>query len=123
VIIPEVRYFHSPDAPDLARYTPPNPVSFALLVQIIVGPSNAPGEESADVHVVTPHWLEQQLDDDTVLSCQHKVLVATYDWPKIERYLRARVSQCTATDWAGVGQKLSRFARWEFEDYTPRDTD
>lgn len=58
MITPEIKYFHSPDADDLGRYEPPDPDKFALLVQIMVGPSGTEGEESFDVQVVTPGWLE-----------------------------------------------------------------
>jgi hypothetical protein len=50
----EVRRFHSPDIADLAAYAPPDPTSFAFLLQVMAGPKQGEGEESFDVEVCTP---------------------------------------------------------------------
>lgn len=41
----------------------------------------------------------------------------TYDYNRIEEYLRERVSECEGLSWDEVGGKLGRLGYWEFEDY------
>jgi hypothetical protein len=105
---------------DLERYEPPDATTFAFLLQMIVGPRDGPGEESFDVQVVTPRWLEARHADEGLASGEHRLIVFDYDWPRIERFLRERVAASAGRDWDEVGRKLGRFAQWEFEDYDDR---
>lgn len=118
MITPKIRAFHSPDVDDLAGYRPPGD-DFALLVQMLIGPDDGEGEEAFDVQVVTPAWLEQRYAGDGLAGGDGRLLVFGYDWPRIESYLRKRVAACGGNDWQEVAAKLSRFSRWEFEDYQP----
>lgn len=117
MIRPDIRYFHSPDAEDLAAYRPPDPAIFALLIQIVVGPAGKEGEESFDVQVVSPGWLLQRYGEKEIISGEFRLLVFNYDWFLIEGYLRKRVSACVGETWDDVAEKIGRFARWEFFDY------
>jgi len=67
--------------------------------------------------VIAPRWLERRYSSDGLAGGDGRLLVFGYDWPRIEDYLRKRVATCTGGDWQEVAQKLSRFSRWEFEDY------
>ena len=57
-----VRTFHSPDV-DLVTHRPGDPGDVGVLIQILAGPSGGPGEESFDVLVCTPRWLDRRLRD------------------------------------------------------------
>jgi Immunity protein 8 len=118
VISPRIRAFHSPDVHDLEGHRPVDD-DFAILVQILIGPDDAEGEEAFEIQIVTLGWLEQRCADDGLTSGEGRLVVVRYDWPRIETYLRRRVSRCTGSDWQEVAQKLSRFSRWEFADYQP----
>jgi hypothetical protein len=39
---------------------PADPAAFALTARMIVGPWDAPGEESCDVTICTPEWRDVQ---------------------------------------------------------------
>jgi hypothetical protein len=65
-----VRRFHSPDA-DLDRYVPDDREDVGLLVQMLVGPAEKPGEESFDVVVCTPRWLDRWVREDGPLIGRH----------------------------------------------------
>ena len=116
---PAIRRFHSPDVSDLASYEPKDPTAFGVLVQILVGPRDEVGEESFDVVVCSPKWLEAQLEAGEVRSVRHHLMTLQYDWPEIEGAMRKLVDECEAETWAEVALKLGRLGRWEFEDYTP----
>lgn len=51
-----IRSLHSPDIHDSPSWTPPDPRDVGLLLQILPGPADSPGEESFDL--VTLRWLE-----------------------------------------------------------------
>jgi len=118
MITPSIRAFHSPDTDDLTTYRPSSD-EFALLVQMLIGPDGGAGEESFDIQIVTPSWLKRQNAENGVIGAERRLLVFAYDWPNIESYLRDRVAECSGADWEEVAQRLSRFSRWEFEDYEP----
>jgi hypothetical protein len=43
--------------------------------------------------------------------------VAEHDWPSIAAYCEHLVEMCRDETWEKVASRLSRFFRWEFEDY------
>ncbi len=117
MIIPSVRYFHSPDIDDLDGYRPERPDCFSFSLMLFVGPQGEKGEEAFEIVVLTPTWLLNHHRTDDLVSGRHRLIVFRYDWPRIERYIRDRVSECGGQDWSDAAQRVGRFARWEFEDY------
>ena len=112
-----LRRLHSPDVPDLSSYEPERDDDFGFLLQILAGPNCGEGEESFDVIVCTPRWLERTHDRADVVPGRHHLIVFEYNY---ERLIRAIASMCELTEgssWREVAEKLARLGRWEFEDY------
>jgi hypothetical protein len=84
---------------------------------MLVGPDSEPGEESFDLTVCTPKWLVTRTSDNLPLVGRHHLIVNTYDWPLVERFLRHLISLIEAPTWPEVATKISRLGHWEFEDY------
>jgi hypothetical protein len=112
----EVKRLHSPDVDDLANWVPES-VDFAILVQIIVGPADSPGEESFDVTVCSAAWVTRQAAREKIIEGRHLLIVSEYDYALISEYISRYVSMCQGETWKEVTGKLSRFGHWEFEDY------
>lgn len=110
-----IRRFHSPDLHDLDRDVPADPRRFAILVQVMVGPDDGPGEESFDVTVCTPQWVSDEAARRGVVHLRDHVVVDRWDWPVIRARLTAIFGQATGDDWDGIATGLSRWGRWEFE--------
>jgi Immunity protein 8 len=115
----ELRSLLAPDAPggDPSAFTPDDPFDFGLLVQALIGPAGEPGEESFDFTVCTASWLARQ-DLPKGFEFQRGKLVLNHWDPGL--MVRAISDLCLRTqgaDWRAVAEKLSRYARWEFEDY------
>ena len=72
-----VRYMFSPDVPDLPSYQPEPADEFGFLLQIIAGPDNGEGEESFDVIVCTPRWLEKTHARSDVVIGRHHLITVT----------------------------------------------
>jgi hypothetical protein len=110
-----LRYLHCPDVHDLSTWVPDG--DFAILVQLLVGPEGEEGEESFDITLCSLGWLADRVQEDDVVDGRHHLIVDTYDYNRIEEYLRERVSACEGLSWKEVGEKLGRLGYWEFEDY------
>lgn len=112
-----LRWLHSPDVYDLRSWSPEE-AKFAILVQLMVGPDGALGEESFDVTVCTPTWLAEWVRDEGVIDARHHIVVDRYDYLRLERYLHERVAACEGASWEEVATQVARLGRWEFEDYS-----
>ena len=117
MIIPVLRRLHSPDAPDLSSYEPPDPDSFALLLQIIVGPGDGEGEESFDAVVCTRRWFSEHRSGDDIVAGLHHIFVTRFDLAQLQRFVESFIKGCAADTWHEVALKLGRLGRWEFDDY------
>jgi Immunity protein 8 len=113
-----VRRFHSPDA-ELDFYVPEDSEDVGLLVQMMVGPAGKPGEESFDVLVCTPRWLDRRVREGGPLIGCHHLVIERWDAARIRHYLTDAVESEEAPTWPELAIKISRIGKWEFEDYRP----
>jgi hypothetical protein len=113
-----VRGFHSPDG-DLDRYVPGDPEDVGLLVQVMAGPAGKPGEESFDVVVCTPRWLERRVREEGPLIGRRYLVIERWDATRIRLYLAEAVESKEAPTWPELATKIGRIGKWEFEDYRP----
>lgn len=111
-----LRHIHSPDVHDLRSWVPSE--DFAVLLQLMVGPDNADGEESFAVTLCTPGWLEVQASREGIVDCRHHVVVTDYDFGTMEQYFQRRVAACQGDTWPEVAAQVGRLGLWEFEDYS-----
>ena len=117
-VVPELRRLHSPDLLDMQSASPENPEDFCLLVQAMIGPVDDVGEESFDFMVCTPKWLAHSLMEKKFIFGRHYLLVARYDYGVILETIKSLCQSIDGSTWKEVGERLSRYGKWEFEDYT-----
>lgn len=113
-----LKRLHSPDVPDLEKFVPAS-ATFSLLIQMMVGPADGEGEESFDVQVCTPQWIESAYRGQ-VVDLRHHIHVDKYDFGRIKSRLEGMVAACEGATWSEVAEKVGRIGRWEFEDYKSR---
>lgn len=113
-----VHRLHSPDV-DLDAYSPQDPADVGVLVQIMAGPEGRPGEESFDLIVCTPRWLERAVQRDGPTVGRHHLLIARWDAGEVRSFLTAAVQAEQAPTWQELAARIGRIGRWEFEDYQP----
>ncbi len=118
---PTVRSLHSPDA-DLETYVPEDPRDVGVLVQIFAGPDGEPGEDTFNVVVCTPRWLERWISDKGIIAGRHYLIIDKWDFPRVSQYLTNAVESEEGRDWEELGQRIGRLGKWEFEDYRPFDS-
>ena len=110
----QLKKLHSPDVISLEEYQPEGP--FGILVTLLAGPADAPGEESFDIFVCTPDWFAVHMEGDIRLG-RHHLFVRTYDYRAMRNFLETYCRRCEGNSWREVAEKLAHLGRWEFEGY------
>lgn len=99
-----------------------DPAEFSFLARLIIGPADAPGEESFDVTVCTPERLATASRRiGGIYDARHHVVVNLDEFNQraLRAWLASRVHDAEADSWPELGQRLGRLGQWEFEDYLP----
>ncbi len=114
-----LKRLHSPDVADLRDFRPADPDVFSILVQAMIGPdSDEDSSESFDIVVCTPRWLDQRLNDsDELFDGRHYLFCKRFSYDAVWKYIDQKCRTCAGPDWPSVAAQLSRFGKWEFEDY------
>src|SRR5262249_48647221 len=73
--------------------------------------------ESFDVTLCTPGWLAERVRHEGIVDGRHHLFIAKYDYDRLERYLRERVSASEGASWDEVASQVAWLGAWEFEDY------
>ncbi|MEJ1334509.1 MAG: immunity 8 family protein [Candidatus Sedimenticola sp. (ex Thyasira tokunagai)] len=113
----ELKRVHSPDIDSLSSYQPEEPECFAFLLQAMIGPKGEDWEESFDIEVCTPKWIEKTYGLDEIVIGRHYFIVREYNYENIIRTIDKYLMHCSGDDWKEVAARVSRLGRWEFEDY------
>lgn len=113
----KLKRVHSPEIDDLQNYQPRNPESFGFLLQAMIGPEDTDGEESFDIEVCTPKWIEDTYNLSDVVIGRHHLIVREYDYDRIIGAIRHFLLDCSGQSWNEVANKVARLGKWEFEDY------
>ena len=113
-----ILHFESLDV-DLRTYVPRDASDDGVWLRMFVGPTDGPGEESFDVLVCTPAWLQRVAAEQGPQIGRHHLIVSKMDMSLVEEFLRGRVEQLDEPAWEGLAEKIGRIGSWEFEDYRP----
>ena len=113
----EVRSLTTVDFGDLEKYDPEVFDNFCVAIRVMVGPYGAPGEESFDAFVCTTKWLEQELQAAEILLARHYLIVRTFNYEVLRKFIEQYVRRCEGDSWEEVARKVGYLGRWEFENY------
>ncbi|MEU8227906.1 immunity 8 family protein [Kribbella sp. NPDC048915] len=113
-----VRSVYSSDV-DVESYVPDDPRDAGLWIRLLVGPADGEGEESFDVLVCTPAWLQRVVHEKGPQIGRHHLIVEELEVDEILTFLRHRFEEVEASTWDALAEKLGRIGYWEFEDYRP----
>ncbi|MEU7767186.1 Imm8 family immunity protein [Nocardia sp. NPDC049190] len=111
----ELKGIYSPDT-DLADSSAELPTD-TLLVQLMIGPENAPGEESFDVLVCTPEWNVRTSDSRRPETNEHTLVLDRIDIALVRRYVNDFLRDLERPTWQELATEISRVGKWEFQDY------
>jgi len=118
-VVPQIKSIEIAEVPNLdpAGFRPPDPEDFRCTFGLLIGPGNQPGEEIFYLTVCSPSWLRKKLNETLFLWSRHHLIVPRYNLEAITAVISEFVENCSGEAWDDVARKLSRIARWEFEDY------
>lgn len=115
---PIIKNFFSPDIDiPLSDYVPISSDNFCFLATLIVGDEKLGGEESFDIIICTPQWLNSNHDVSDIIVGRHYLIVFEYNYQHIYSKLKSLVENIRGDNWDEIGLKISRIGKWEFEDY------
>jgi len=89
-----LKRLHSPDVADFEAFAPRDPRCFSVLVQAMFGPEGTAGEESFDVVVCTPKWLEREAEIKGIAYPRHHLVVNDFDIERLRAFLDGYARQC-----------------------------
>ncbi len=115
----ELKALHSPDVHDLATFVPEVCDNFGFLLQAMIGPKGADGEESLDIQVCTPKWLADHHGRSALVLGRHHLVVFEYNYEHMAHFISAFCAECSGRTWQEIATRLGRLGKWEFEDYRP----
>jgi Immunity protein 8 len=110
----EIKRLHSPDIYNLENFSPINNEVYFLL-QIMIGVKGKSGEESFDIIVSTPQYLLQNQEE--IMFGSNHLIILEYNYQKILEKLQDYIENLEGENWDELADKISRIAKWEFEDY------
>ena len=105
------------DEVSLTDFKPSNTDEFEFTLRLLIGPKGMDGEESFDVTVCTPKWLQNNMSRNDVIIAHHYMIMMNFNVFLIQVRIENFVSSCSGKDWNECAMKLSRLGAWEFEDY------
>lgn len=113
----DLRGFYSSDVADLEAWRPDDPECFELQVTAFIGPNDRGGEEMFDFRVCTAAWLAQHPPPKNFEFLRNTILIGRWDYATLARALGDLCFHTEGDDWNALAARLSRWGRWEFEDY------
>lgn len=116
-MIPILHSLHSPDLLDLRNGAPVDPCHFSILVQAFIGPSQGIGYEAFDFLVCTSSWIQMLVAEQRFLFGRAYLIVEAYDYNLIYGVIESLCQRTSGDNWGQIAEKLSRFGKWEFDDY------
>lgn len=114
----ELKRLHSPDVHDLKAFSPEDTGDVGFLLRVMIGPEGEDGEESFDVQVCTPKWLEKHCAGSGILVGRHHLVMPEYSYQALVSFITAYCDRSSGQTWQEVALQLSRLGKWEFEDYS-----
>jgi hypothetical protein len=107
---PTIRHISTIDGDDPAVWRPADAGNFSVALRLIIGPADSEGEESFDLVVCSPSWLDKECERDGFVLGRHHLIVRSYDFSLLQGALVKLIERCSGDTWQEVAGKLSRVA-------------
>ncbi|MDN6555872.1 MAG: immunity 8 family protein [Acidipropionibacterium acidipropionici] len=113
----EVKGFYSSDI-DVHCYESSDPEIDGQWIRFLVGPQGHEGEESFDILICTPRWLEKQIEETGPRLGMNHFIVNRFDLRYAIPVLTNKITSVYGDNWDDIAGRLSKIGYWEFEGYT-----
>ena len=112
-----IKSYDSSDIEDLLSYQPEDASVFGFSLTFSIGIVGKEGADNFEILVATPEYLRDYYAERTPIFIRHCMIVEDYHFPRILGLMTNYVNSLEEDSWEKLAEKLSRVARWEFEDY------
>ena len=99
------------------EYFPEDEDVFHVSLLLGIGVEDGNSMDYFDVLICTPKWIK--LKESKPLLLRYTIIVECYDFKEILKCINSYIDNCDGDNWEEISHKLSRFFRWEFDDYKP----
>lgn len=97
-------------------YWPDDVENFCIAAEALIGPIEEEGADIFSFEICTPKWFAANTNRVTGFA-RAIIFVPEYDEQTIKAVVTDLVARTSGSTWVEIGEKLSRYLRWEFEDY------
>lgn len=101
----------------LEDYLPSSSDFFGIWVNFKIGFKGNAGCDDFRVLVCSPNWLTTEMSSDGAAWGRHTLLMKEFSYELMVKKINLLAENVQNSNWAIAAQSLSRFAKWEFEDY------
>jgi len=101
-------------------YWPDDIEDFCVASEAMIGPLGEDGAEIFSFEVCTPKWFAKNRLGSAAFA-RNIVFVSEYDEQAVKDLVYEIARKADGSSWNEVANKLSRYLRWEFEDYQAPD--
>jgi len=84
---------------------------------MMIGVEGKDGEESFDVFVCTPAYVANELKRNKFIFGRFYLFVDEYNFSGIKNFIDNYLSKLEVNSWQDMAKEMSKYAKWEFEDY------
>jgi hypothetical protein len=112
-----LRGFSSSDVPDLEAWRPDDAECFELQLTAFIGPDSGGGEEMFDFRVCTAAWLAENPPPKNFEFLSNTILMGRWEYEALNRAPGDLRFRTEGGDWKQIATRLSRYGRWQYEDY------
>jgi len=103
---------------DLDNYCPEDPTTFGLWIEFSAGGNESSGADDFRIYVCSPNWLDHECAQRSVIWGRHLLITQVWNIAMIREHIESMLALCEGLDWQSLALQISRFAAWEFEDYS-----
>ena len=111
----EIRSYSLTENEDLSSYELGEKQVFGFTLLSEIGIRGQEGSDFFEVDVASPGFLEQLTPQPIFL--RHTLLATDYNIPEAVAMVHKYIEALEENSWEELASKVSRVARWEFEDY------
>ena len=111
----EIKAYERTDNEDLSSYEPEDKQVFGFTLMFSIGIKGQVGADYFEVDVASPGYLEHLIPRPFFL--RHTILAMDYNILEVVALMTRYVDELEEDSWEALASKISRVARWEFEDY------
>lgn len=97
-------------------YWPDDVEDFCVAAEAVIGPDGEDGADIFSFKVCTPKWFYKNRLNSAAFA-RHVVFVSAYDEKAVQTSWSTQWRISPGGTWSEIAEKLSRYFRWEYEDY------